>query len=85
MAKTPKKSETSESAPEQRQKPLECLVAGRLGLGVAVVRSVLSMATPENVAAVRKAFETGSAFLAEIYNGVMNPTPKKPPEESKPE
>lgn len=85
MAKTPKKSETSEPASEKREKPLECLVAGRLGLGVAVVRSVLSMATPENVAAVRKAFETGSEFLAEIYHGVMNPTPKKPPEESKPE
>lgn len=77
MAKQPKKLEATEAAtPARREKAFECQLAGRLGLGVAVVKTALSLATPENLAKLKEAFDTGSELLGELFNGLR---PKKKP------
>lgn len=83
MAKTPRKQQAAEASPTKREKPFECQLAGRFGLGVAVVRQVLSVATPENLKALRDAFEAGSDLLGELFQGLFKPQKKPTPEADK--
>lgn len=80
-----KKRET-ETAPVQvatkADKPFACKLAGRLGLGVGVVQQVLAICTPENVKALREAFEAGSDLLAELFGGLRQSSKPKPTPEA---
>ena len=69
-----------------KTKSLECQLAGRLGLGVAVVRYVLSQATPDALQSLKEAFEQKADNLAELFDGLRpKPKPVNTPEAIDPE
>lgn len=78
------KPATTEAA--QQSKAFESQLAGRLGLGVAVVRYELSQASPEALATLQQAFEQNSDRLAELFRGLRpSPKPSDTPEATKTE
>lgn len=84
MAKQPK-TETTPPAEPKNEKPIACKIAGRLGLGVAIVQGVFSKATKEDIAKVIEAFEAGSHLLGELFCALRKPKKQPPPEAQKTE